>query len=77
MMGSVTSQDEGISDSWLDAGTPARGGAPPASWLKLAAPSQPKGAILCMGMDPRGATIPANVALTLQCRRAVPPQTLD
>lgn len=50
---------EGISVPWLDAGTAARGGAPPASWLKLAAPSQPKGAILCVEMDPRGATIPA------------------
>lgn len=50
-----------ISAPWLDAGTAARGGVPPAIWLKLAAPSHPKGAILGMGMDPRGAIIPANV----------------
>lgn len=68
---------EGISVPWLDAGTTARGGAPPACWLKLAAPSQPKGAILCVGMDPRGASIPANGELPLQHRRAgSSPQTL-
>lgn len=68
---------EQISVLWLDAGTTARGGASPACWLKFTAPSQPKEAILCVGMDPRGANIPANVELPLQHRRAgSSPQTL-